>query len=109
MATQPHVGAAAQGQTAPEGPPNDEARELGSGAGLEHHETVSNLDSTSADAARKQFANAQARAALLGAALVQIEGDDGRPVCILSRGDWLREFVDQASVESVLAMMEGQR
>lgn len=101
--------ASAHGLAAPERSERNDAHELGGGVGIEVQGIVSSPDSAHIGDKRKPFANAQARAALQGAALDRIEADEGQPVYILSRGAWLREFVDLAAVEAVLAHMEGSR
>lgn len=106
MAALHHVGAAAPGPVTPA--TSDEAPADGTARGFKTQSTTDSGDSTSVGAARKQLANAQARAALKGAVLVQIEGDDGRPVYILSLGDWLREFTQLLAVENVLQRMESR-
>lgn len=98
------VGAAAPGLAAPEPAEKEEARQRGDAAGLSTGKSTP--DSTEAE--RKRLATAQARAALQGAVLVQIEDDSGQPVYILSRGAWLREFTQLLAVENVLQRMEGR-
>ncbi len=54
---------------------------------------------------RKRIATCQARAALVGATLVEIPSDDGRPELILSRWALTRAFSDLAELERTLDRM----
>jgi hypothetical protein len=53
--------------------------------------------------AHKVFADAQAHAALLGAELHKAQGDDGRPLCVLTRGPYTQSFSSLADVDRLLA------
>ena len=63
-----------------------------------HHSSHSAPNST-ADQHRKRVATAQARAALAGVVLHDIEGDDGRRVYIASRWALTRSFAEIEDVE----------
>jgi hypothetical protein len=54
---------------------------------------------------RKRIATCQARAALVGATVVEIPSDDGRPELILSRWALTRAFSDLAELERTLDRM----
>ena len=54
---------------------------------------------STADQHRKRVATAQARAALAGVVLHDIEGDDGRPLYIASRWALTRSFSEIEDVE----------
>lgn len=56
--------------------------------------------------ARKRIATCQARAALVGATVIEIPGDNGRPELILSRWALTRAFSDLAELERTLDRME---
>jgi hypothetical protein len=55
----------------------------------------------------KRISTAAARAALLGGSLVHSLDDRGRPVYILTRWAYTREFQDLGAVERVLDVMGG--
>lgn len=57
---------------------------------------------------KKRFATAQAKTALWGGRLSEIEGDDGRPLLIISRWALTRAFQDLGEVEEFLRRVEGQ-
>lgn len=54
---------------------------------------------------RKRVETAKARAALVGATVVEIPSDDGRPELILSRWALTRAFRDLAELERTLDRM----
>lgn len=56
----------------------------------------------------KRLATAKARAALIGATLVDIEGDDGRPEYICTKWALTKSFDNLDDVERLLARMEGK-
>ncbi len=59
------------------------------------------------DEEAKRLATSKARAALIGATLIEIEGDDGRPLFVLTRWSLTKSFDDLADVERVLKRMAG--
>ena len=54
---------------------------------------------------RKRIATCRARAALVGATVVEIPSDNGRPELILSRWALTRAFSDLAELEGTLDRM----
>jgi hypothetical protein len=59
-------------------------------------------DQVAEAAASKRFATVAARAALAGAVLVCIDGDDGRPLYVLTAGATTQALRDLSSVEAAL-------
>lgn len=58
-------------------------------------------------AAQKTFATLQARAALAGVTLYDIDGDFGTPVYVCSRWALTKSFDDLAAVEAWLDRVDG--
>jgi hypothetical protein len=55
----------------------------------------------------KRLATAKARAALLGATLVAIDSDNGKPQFVLTKWALTKCFDDISDVEQTLSRMEG--
>lgn len=55
----------------------------------------------------KRLATARARAALQRAQLHELQGDDGRPEYVLTRGPLTKSLRDLDAVEALLSRMEG--
>lgn len=100
-----HVGATALGPAAPERPPNEEV--LGAGKTAEDHKdsAITNRSRNATEPARKAFSNAQAKAALAGFSVEQIEADDGGQVFIVSRWSLTRQCDTLDDVRELLQRM----
>jgi hypothetical protein len=73
---------------------------------------VTDFTETSSDPraeTRKRAATCKARAALLGATIVEVPNDAGRPELILSRWALTRAFVELDELESTLDRMGAPR
>lgn len=57
----------------------------------------------------KEFATAQARAALAGVIMYRIEADNGRPAYVVTRWALTRQFEDLQQVNRWLDMVTGKR
>lgn len=56
----------------------------------------------------KEFATAQARAALAGVTLYRIEADNGQPAYVVTRWALTRQFEDLQQVDRWLDMVSGK-
>lgn len=67
-----------------------------------------NLDLAPRERASKIFCTLQARAALAGVVLHQLEGDDGRPLYVATRRVVTRQFCDLNAVGAWLDRIAGK-
>lgn len=84
-------------------PRNAELRLLSGGAGFREQAQQHGGNSAAAEAVdHKRLATARARCALWGGTLTVTEGDDGRPLFVISRWALCRQCVDLDEVDAFL-------
>lgn len=106
MAALQHNGAQVPGSVASAEPRSDEAR--GQPGNVRDHETINGADCAERSAARKAWVTTQAECILAQFQASLIDGDDGRPLLVVSRWALTRSFTDIAEARAWLALVTGR-
>ena len=103
MAALHHVGAVAPGPVTP-----CKSDEAAGGSGFLGTGTADGSDCASATARRKPWVTVQAGVLVAGYRADLLEGDDGRPLLIISRWALTRSFTEVTDARAWLALVTGR-